>query len=555
MKTPLRRPLLLAAGSIALLGLGLMAARPAERYFDIAKNLDIFATLYKEVNTYYVDEVNPNTLMKEGIDKMLESLDPYTNYIPEDEIEDFRTMTTGQYAGIGSIIGRRKERPTVLMNYDGYPAQKAGILIGDEVLEVDGIDVAKRGGVDISKLLKGQAGTKVKLKLRRPGKETPFVVDLTRERIKINNVPYHGMIGADIGYIQLKDFNQDAGRDVKKALVDLKEKGAKSIVLDLRDNPGGLLHEAVNICNLFLPKDLEMVSTKGKVSDWNKQYRSLSAPVDTAIPVAVLVNNYSASASEIVSGVMQDYDRGVLIGIRTYGKGLVQTTRPLSYNSTLKVTTAKYYIPSGRCIQSIDYSRRSSEGKALTIADSARAAFKTRRGRPVYDGGGVSPDMEVKPPTLTPIAQSLVAKGLIFDYATEYRLAHPTAPAVDKFGIDDAEYARFVKWVSGKDYDYTTKVETTLSDLEETAKKENYYADIKDQIESLRRKMTHNKDQDLAKNRTEITELLEQEILSRYYLERGIKEASFDSDPQLLEALAVLRSPARYQGILAGKSK
>ena len=539
----------------AVLGLGLMAARPAERFFDIAKNLDIFATLYKEVNTYYVDEVNPNSLIKEGIDKMLESLDPYTNYIPEDEIEDFRTMTTGQYAGIGSVIGRRRERPTVLMNYEGYPAQKAGLLIGDEVLEVDGVDVYKRGGSDITKLLKGQAGSKVKLKVKRLGKPEPFIIDLTRERIKISNVPYSGMIGSDIGYIQLKDFNQEAGRDVKKALVDLKEKGAKSIVLDLRDNPGGLLHEAVNICNLFLAKDLEMVATKGKVSDWNKQYRSLSAPVDTAIPVAVLVNNYSASASEIVSGVMQDYDRGVLVGVRTYGKGLVQTTRPLSYNSTLKVTTAKYYIPSGRCIQAIDYSHRTAEGKALTIADSARAAFKTRHGRPVFDGGGVSPDVEIKAVPLTPIAQSLVAKGLLFDYATEYRLAHPQAPPVNSFTIDDAEYAKLVKWLGGKEYDYTTRVETSLTDMEDYAKKENYYTDIKDQLDGLRRKMSHNKDQDLVKNKKEISELLEQEILSRYYLERGVKESSFDSDPQVTEALAVLRNPTRYKAILAGTAK
>jgi carboxyl-terminal processing protease len=538
------------------LGLYLMAATPTERYFEIAKSLDIFATLYKEVNTYYVDEVNPNSLVKEGIDRMLESLDPYTNYIPEDEIEDFRTMTTGQYAGIGAVIGRRNNIPTVLMNYEGYPAQKSGILIGDEVLEVDGIELAKRGAsMDISKLLKGQAGTKVKLKVKRYGKPEPLVIELTRERIKINNVPYAGMVGADIGYIQLKDFNQEAGRDVKKALVDLKEKGAKSIVLDLRDNPGGLLNEAVNICNLFLPKDLEMVATKGKVTEWNKQYRSLSAPVDTAIPVVVLVNNYSASASEIVSGVMQDYDRGVLVGVRTYGKGLVQTTRPLSYGGTLKITTAKYYIPSGRCIQAIDYSHRTAEGKALTIADSARMAFKTQRGRSVYDGGGVSPDLEVKSPTLTPIAQSLLAKGLIFDYATQYRSQHVAAAPTATFALTDDEFAKFLKWLEGKEYDYATKVESSLTELEDFAKKENYYSDIKEQIEGLKKKMSHNKEHDLSKNKQEIVELLEQEILSRYYLERGIKESSFDSDPQLLEALAVLRNPARYKGILNGVSK
>jgi len=537
--------------SASLVVIALSAARPAERYFDIAKNLDIFATLYKEVNTFYVDEVNPNSLIKEGIDRMLESLDPYTNYIPEDEIEDFRTMTTGQYAGIGAVIGRRNNIHTIMMNYEGYPAQKAGLLIGDEVLDVAGIEIKKYiDEGEVTKLLKGQAGTKVKIKIRRFGKAEPFIVELMRERIKINNVPYSGLIGADVGYIQLKDFNQDAGRDVKKALLDLKEKGATSVILDLRDNPGGLLNEAVNICNLFLPKDLDMVATKGKVTEWNKQYRSLSSPVDTAIKIAVLVNNYSASASEIVSGVMQDYDRGVLVGMRTYGKGLVQTTRPLSYNGTLKVTTAKYYIPSGRCIQAIDYSRRSAEGKALVIADSSRSAFKTRHGRLVYDGGGVSPDVEVRNPSYTPIAQSLLLKGHIFDYATLYRSQHTTILTSDKFSVDEAEYAKFTKWLTTKEYDYTTKVETSLTELEDYAKKENYLADIKDQIDGLRKKMSHNKEQDLAKNKKEITELLEQEILSRYYLEKGIKESSFDSDPQVLEALALLRNADRYKALL-----
>jgi carboxyl-terminal processing protease len=296
-----------------------------------------------------------------------------------------------------------------------------------------------------------------------------------------------------------------------------------------------------------------MVATKGKVTEWNKQYRSLSAPVDTAIPVAVLVNGHSASASEIVSGVMQDYDRGVLVGLRTYGKGLVQTTRPLSYNGTLKVTTAKYYIPSGRCIQAIDYSHRTAEGKALTISDSARMAFKTRKGRPVFDGGGVSPDVEVKNPALTPITQSLLAKGLIFDYATVYRTTHASIPTADKFTLADEDFAKFLKFLEGKEYDYSTKVESSLYELEDFAKKENYYSDIKDQVDGLRKKMSHNKEHDLAKNKAEIVEQLEQEILSRYYLERGIKESSFDSDPQLLEALSVLRNPTKYASVLAGK--
>ncbi len=540
----------LAVAGIGVISLASMDT-PGEKYFEIAKNLDIFATLFKEVNTHYVDDVEPGRLMKTGIDAMLSSLDPYTNYIPEDEIEDYRTMTTGQYGGIGASIGRRNNRPTVLMPYEGWPAQKAGVMIGDEILEIDGQDLAKKPSIDISKLLKGQAGTKLKLKIKRYGKTEPFVVEVPRERIKIDNVPYYGMIEDGIGYIQLSDFTQEAGREVRKALTELKEKGAKSIVLDLRDNPGGLLHEAVNICNLFLPRDVDVVSTKSKVTDWNKGYKTLAAPVDTDIPLAVLVSGRSASASEIVSGVIQDYDRGVLIGQRTYGKGLVQTTRPLSYNSSLKVTTAKYYIPSGRCIQAIDYSHRGDDGAPTKLADSLRVAFKTQTGRIVYDGGGISPDVDVKPQPLTPIAASLMSKGLIFDFATEYRTQNPTIAAAKDFKVDDAIFNKFSEWLKKKDYDYTTKVETSLSELEEYAKKENYYTEIKDQVDGLRRRMTHNKDQDLQKNKVEIEEILEQEIASRYYFEKGVKESGFDNDPDIKEALKVLKDPKEYNKLLA----
>lgn len=524
---------------------------PSEKYFEITKNLDIFATLFKEVNTNYVDDVDPGQLMKTGIDAMLASLDPYTNYIPEDEIEDYRTMTTGQYGGIGASIGRRNGKPTVLMPYEGWPAQKAGVMIGDEILEIDGQDMMKRQGTDISKLLKGQAGTKLKLKIKRFGKADPFLVEVPRERIKIDNVPYYGMVENGIGYIQLSDFTQDAGREVRKALTELKEQGAKSIILDLRDNPGGLLHEAVNICNLFLPRDVDVVSTKSKVIDWNKGYKTLNAPVDTDIPLAVLVSGRSASASEIVSGVIQDYDRGVLVGQRTYGKGLVQTTRTLSYNSSLKVTTAKYYIPSGRCIQAIDYSHRGEDGAPTKLADSLRVAFKTQSGRIVYDGGGISPDVDIQPQPLTPISASLMSKGLIFDFATEYRVQHPTLPPAKEFKVDDAIYNQFCDWLKKRDYDYTTKVETSLSELEEYAKKENYFTEIKDQVDGLRKRMSHNKDQDLQKNKIEIEELLEQEIASRYYFERGIKESGFDNDPDVQQALKVLKDKNAYNKLLA----
>ncbi|SFB72100.1 carboxyl-terminal processing protease [Flexibacter flexilis DSM 6793] len=538
---------------IGAAALTIAAGNPTEKYFEIAKNMDIFATLFKEVNTYYVDEVSPNKLMKTGIDAMLNSLDPYTNYIPEDEIEDYRTMTTGQYGGIGAIIGKRNNKTLVLMPYENFPAQKAGLRIGDEILEIDGVDAAKKNSNDVSKLLKGQAGTAVKLKVKRFGQKETMNIEITRQRIKIDNVPYYGMVNDEVGYLHLTDFTSDASKEVRKAVTELKEKGAKKIVFDLRDNPGGLLNEAVNIANLFVPKDKLVVSTKGKMTDWNKNYTALNPPLDVDIPVAILTSGRSASASEIVAGVMQDYDRGVLVGQRTFGKGLVQATRPLSYNSQLKITTAKYYIPSGRCIQAIDYSHKNEDGAASRIADSLRVAFKTSNGRVVYDGGGVTPDVDVERPNTAPITISLLNKGLLFDYATEYAAAHQSIVSAKKFKVSDAEYEHFMKWLSGKEYDYITKVETDLNDLTANAKKEKYYDDIKEQIDQLKKRVSHNKELDLVKNKEEIKEYLEQEIVSRYYYEKGVKEASFDNDVDLQAALKVLQSPTEYQNILKGK--
>ncbi len=533
--------------------LGIAAQAPTEKYFDIARNLDIFATLLKEVNSYYVDDVNPNRMVKSGIDAMLNTLDPYTNYIPEDEIENYRTMTTGMYGGIGAIIGRRKDRNIILMPYNGFPADKAGLRIGDEILEIDGFDVKKKNSAEVSKLLKGQAGTKVKLKIVKLGKTEPEIIEFQRERIKVDNVPYFGMVSGNIGYIQLSEFTSDASREVKKGIEDLKAKGATKLIFDLRDNPGGLLNEAVNISNLFIPKDKLVVNTKGKVAEWVKEYKALNPPFDTEIPVAVLISGKSASASEIVSGVIQDYDRGVLIGQKSYGKGLVQTTRPLTYNSQLKVTTAKYYIPSGRCIQAIDYSNRGSDGTVKKFADSLRMAFKTSNGRVVYDGGGVSPDVEVKRESYAQITSSLISKDLIFDYASAYYLAHPKIVPAKEFQLSDAEYNDFVTWLKDKEYDYTTKVETSIKDLASAAQKEKYYDEIKVQLDALKTRMAHNKEHDLEKNKDEIREVLEHEIVSRYYFEKGVKEAGFDDDPEVKEAVRVLNDTALYQKILSGK--
>lgn len=533
---------------------GLLAfSGPGDKYFEIAKNLDIFATLFKEVNTYYVDEVNPNKLIKTGIDAMLGSLDPYTNYIPEDDIEDYRTMTTGQYGGIGALIGTRNGKNMIIMPNEGFPAHKSGLKIGDEIISVDGIDVQNKVYSDISKLLRGQANTKLSMTVKRYGVADPISVDLTREKITIDNVPYFGMIDDEVGYIKLSDFTTNASKEVKVALSELKSAGAQSIILDLRGNPGGLLNEAVNVSNIFIPKGSEVVSTKGKMTDWNKTYKALNLPVDEEIPLAVLTSSSSASASEIVAGVVQDYDRGVLVGQRTFGKGLVQATRPLTYNSQLKVTTAKYYIPSGRCIQAIDYSSRNDDGSVGKLPDSLKVAFKTRNGRTVYDGGGVDPDVVVERSYLSPILVGLLTKNLIFDYVTEYHFSHPSIGAAKDFRISDAEYSEFVKWLSDKEYDYTTKVESSIDELIEFAKKEKYYDDIDVQIKSLRSKVMHNKDTDLQKFKSEIKEVLEEEIVSRYYLREGVIENSFNHDQEVLDAIEVLKDGQRYQGLVANK--
>ncbi len=526
---------------------------PGERYFEITRNLDIFATLFKEVNMYYVDEVNPNKVIKTGIDAMLNSLDPYTDYIPEDEIEDYRTMTTGQYGGVGALIGNRAGRTLVLMPHQDSPASKAGLRISDEIIKIDGIDIRNKSSHDVNKLLKGQANTVVKLTVLRYGQKNPMEVPITRENIKIDNVPYYGMVNDEVGYIHLSDFTTGAAREVKNALVELKTKGAKKLILDLRDNPGGLLSEAVNISNIFVPKDAEIVSTKGKVTDWNKTYTALNPPVDTDMPMAVLTSSRSASAAEIVSGVIQDYDRGVLIGRKTYGKGLVQATRPLSYNSQLKVTTAKYYIPSGRCIQAIDYSHRNEDGSVGKIPDSLRVAFKTKNGRIVYDGGGITPDIPVDRDNYASIAVSLENKNLIFDYANKYFAEHQNIAPANSFELTDQEYQDFVSWLSDKEYDYTTQVEKSLDDLIEQSKKEKYYEDIQEQVKSLKSKMSHNKESDLEKFKPEIKEMLEQEIAARYYLHKGMVEASFDDDEDIKAALAVFKDTERYNKLLRGK--
>ncbi len=547
-----KRNRLLLFSAMFVLVSSVFAFNYKDRLFEIQKSIDIFTTLYREVNMFYVDEVNPSTLMKTGIDAMLASLDPYTNYIAEDQIENYRTMTTGQYGGIGALVGSRNGKTYIIMPYEDLPAHQSGLKIGDEVLKIDGISLEGKTSDQVSKLLKGQAGSKVRLQIKSYGSEKAKEVAIKRDNIKIPNVPYQGMVSEEVGYFKLSEFTNRASLEVKTAVEELKKQGAKKLIIDLRGNPGGLLNESINICNLFIPRGLDVVSTRGKIEEWNKTYPALNEPLDTEIPLIILINGRSASASEIVSGVMQDYDRGVLVGQKSFGKGLVQTTRPLSYNSQLKVTTAKYYTPSGRCIQALDYSHRKEDGTVEKFADSLRTAFKTKNGRTVYDGAGVMPDVAVDALKYAPIAAILSSKNYIFEYANEYALAHPTIKPAKEFKLTDAEYQAFLVWLKGKDYDYTTEVERTLDELESKAQEEKYYQGVQAQIQSLKAKIASSKVKDLDIHKDEIKALLEVEIVARYYLEQGQTEAFFKHDADLKAALELFNDMGRYHKILQG---
>lgn len=536
---------------ISIVFFGAISVAFQDNYFEVSRNLDIFGTMFKELNMYYVDETKPGELMKTGIDAMLESLDPYTNYIPESDIEDYRFMTTGEYGGIGALIGRKDNYVVITDPYEGYPAQKAGLRAGDVILEVEGHSTKTKGTDDVSKILKGQPGTDVKLLVKRDGVDKPFEMKITRAEVKIPSVTYSGAVSDGVGYIRLTSFTENAGSEVRTAMLDLMTKHKiTSLVLDLRGNPGGLLNEAVNIVNLFVEKGTLVVSTKGKVKEWDKEYKALNPATDTEIKLAVLVNSGSASASEIVSGAVQDLDRGIVIGTRTFGKGLVQTTRPLTYNSQLKVTTAKYYIPSGRCIQALDYSHRNEDGSVGHVPDSLISQFKTKSGRIVYDGGGVMPDFKTDPEQLSAIAQSLLSKYLIFDYATKYHQQHESIAAARTFRMTDAEYNEFVTWLNTKDYDYKTKSEKLLDSLKVIAEREKYFDGFKTEYNALEAKMHHDKNADLNKFKEEIKELLENEIVSRYYYQKGRTEQDFAYDKELKKAIEALNNKTMFDEIM-----
>lgn len=542
--------------AIIFSGIALLNSSYVDNYFEITKNLDIFVTLFKELNLYYVDETKPGDLMKTGIEGMLESLDPYTNYIPESDIEDFRFMQTGQYGGIGALIRTMDKKIVIAEPYEDSPAQKAGLEAGDVIIEVNGKSTEGKNTEDISKILKGQPNTEVKLVLKREGVDKPIEKTIMREEIKVKSVPHYEMLNNEVGYIKLNQFTDKCTEEVQTAFKELKEKkGMKALVLDLRGNPGGLLNEAVSLSNLFVEKGQLVVSTKGKVKEWEKTYKAANQPLDLEIPLVVLVNSGSASASEIVSGTIQDLDRGVVVGQRSYGKGLVQTTRPLSYNTQLKVTTAKYYIPSGRCIQALDYSHRNEDGSVGKVPDSLMKKFTTKNGRVVYDGGGVLPDIVLEPVAYSQIARALTNKNMIFNFATKYKREHPTIPSVKEFQITDELFTEFTTYISDKDYEYSTHSEDVVKKFKETAEKEKYFKDVEAEYEALKAKLSHNKNEDLVTFKEEIKELLKEEIVSRYYYQKGRVESLLARDPDVNEALSILADKSKYSTLLASPVK
>ena len=518
-----------------------------DNYFQISKNIDIFGKIYRQINEHYVDDIEPNEFIRIGIDAMLKSLDPYTSYIPQNEIEDYQFLTTGQYGGIGAVISQRDKKIIITEPYEGSPAHKNDIHVGDEIVEVNGKTAEGLKTDEVRNLLRGQAGTEVTLKLRRHGQI--ITKTFKREEIKVKNVRYAGMVNEEIGYLTLSSFTQDAAQEVKDAVINLKKQGAKKIILDLRGNPGGLLNQAIMISNLFVNKGETIVSTKGKQETSNRTYVAENTPLDLEIPIAVLVNENSASASEIVSGVIQDLDRGVVVGQRTYGKGLVQNTLPLSYGAQIKITTAKYYTPSGRCIQKLDYSHKTN-GKATVIPDSMKKAFKTRNQRIVYDGGGILPDIEVKPEEYPEVLQALVTHNVLFDFVVKYRETHDKIASPKDFEVDDNIYNDFVKFAMDKNFSYNTLLENKVKELRKTAEKDKNYDLIKADIDNLEKKIKSDKAKDLQTYKKEIKEFLDLEFAFHYYLESGKIQQSFRHDAEVLEAVKVLNDPVRYNQIL-----
>lgn len=526
----------------------------AQHDFEIAKNVDIFVSILKELNAKYADEISPGDLTKTAIDAMLSSLDPYTVYYPESQIEDYKMMTKGQYGGIGALIQQHGDYIVISEPYEDCPAHQAGLMAGDRILSVNKQSMKNRSSSDVSEYLKGQPGTKITIEVERYGQSKPLSFDVVRKEIKFPSVPYSGMVSDEVGYIKLDQFTEKASSEVKEAFVKLKEQGMKYLIFDLRNNGGGLLQEAVNIMNIFVDQGTMISETKGKLESQHNVYKTRFPVTDKTIPVVVLVNEYSASASEIVSGAFQDLDRGVIMGRKTFGKGLVQNVLPLSYNTSMKITIAKYYIPSGRCVQNIEYFKNDTVTPTRTkIPDSLAVAYKTKNGRTVYDKGGVEPDV-ISPDTVASnLLLTLVLNNLIFDYATQYRATHATIPEAKDFRVNDEIYNDFIHFLKDKEYTYTTETEKVLEDLKEVAEDEQYFKDISALYDSMKKKIEEEKSTELQKYKAEISDYLASEIISRYYYQKGKYVDMLRCDPEISAAKDLLLNQARYKSILGQK--
>ena len=543
---------LLVAGMLALV-LATFGFR--DDLFQISKNLDVFASVYKEVNINYVDDINSAKMIKTGVDAMLDGLDPYTEFVPESEIEDYKLhYVSTEYGGIGAGIFARNGKVYVSDVFEGFPAQKADIRPGDELVKINDAPLEAKDHDQVGQLLKGSKGATIKLLLKRDGAQ-PTEKTLVRDEIKQPNVSYYGMVDGNMGYIKLDKFLENSAEEVTNALTELKKKNPSGIILDLRSNGGGILLEAVKIVNLFVPKDVEVVSQIGKIKEKNFTYKTMGTALEPNLPLVVLVNSHSASASEIVAGSLQDLDRAVIIGQRSYGKGLVQQTFNLPYNSLVKITIAKYYIPSGRCIQAIDYTHRRDDGSVVKVADSLIHEYKTKDGRSVYDGSGIYPDVFVNQERFANITEALVGKLLIFDYATQYRNSHPALDNVNSFNLSDADYADFVKFLADKNYTYNTGSEKLLADLKAEAIKEKQFTEIQTEYDALKAKMDATKKSDLQIHKDEIKQVLENEIVSRYYYEKGRYETNFKYDKELAQAVKVMQDKDLLTNILKGEGQ
>ena len=516
------------------------------KYFEISKNIEIFTNLYKEINTYYVDELDPAKLMRTGVDAMLESLDPYTNYISESEIEGFRYITEGKYNGIGAMIRKIGDYVTITEPYEDCPAHKAGLKAGDVIKAIDGKSAKGKDSDDIMSFLKGFPGTEVELTIQRPGEFKDLKINMVRDEVRVPNVPYSSMVTDEVGYVSLTTFTRDAGKNVGNAIKALKEKNPnmKGLIFDLRGNGGGLLTEAVNVSNIFIPKGEVVVTTKGKVEDWDRSFKTLNKPVDEEIPLVILIDKGTASASEIVSGVIQDLDRGILLGQRSYGKGLVQATRDVGYNSKVKMTTSKYYIPSGRCIQGVSY----KDGEPVNIPDDLRAKFTTRSGRTVLDGGGVKPDIALEKSSDANIIRSLYKENMIFNYVTDYVLKNKDMGSIESFDFN--KFDDFTAYLTKNKFDYKTKSEKTLEELKKIAEEEKFLTSIDTEIKALQAKIDAEKKGDLASHKEAIINEIEKEIASRQYFQKGKVQIGLKNDKEIKEAVAILKDKNKYTQLL-----